>query len=249
MTQSHVRSPLYTIMRSDLGTERNSGSSELRNPPHIQIEVMGELQEAMVDTGCTTTVVSEKYFQEILQHHKVNYLPVSGVFCTVAIGKKKERIRNQVMLKLKIGNFVDEIIALVVPRLISNIIIGSDVMIYWQSKIDFEKKIFCVMGNVNQETIPLVEEDYEIRNVRSVEEEEIYKERFFVENIVVEEIKEEGSEEMRIIVENIIKGEDLEILRVNVMNVEKTKEYQSQKNICDNENCTDCQQETEKLSH
>jgi Retroviral aspartyl protease. len=71
-------------------------------------------------------------------------MPTCGLYCSTAIGCKKQRIKLQCMIPIKIGDRVIEIIFLVIPNLISDLIIGCDFLIEWEASIDFERCVLLI---------------------------------------------------------------------------------------------------------
>lgn len=121
---------------------KKSSEVRMRKCPTIKIECEGVVTEALVDTGCTTTVVSEEFYNELIAKGKqVMCLPMNRAFVIGATQKKSSPITKQIMFKAEIGDQAYEIVALVVKNLLYPTIIGTDFLSEQRAIIDLDRKV------------------------------------------------------------------------------------------------------------
>lgn len=113
--------------------------------PVINSYVGGQEVDILIDSGSQCTAVSENFFRK-LQGEKINIpvLPLTSLTISVAVGGKKQRVNQQVLLPVSIGGQEFDISCIVVPNLNKEILLGCDWLITERVKMDFEKMILRV---------------------------------------------------------------------------------------------------------
>ena len=92
------------------------------------------------------------------------------------------------MIPIKIGDRIIEIIFLVIPNLVSDLIIGCDFLIEWEASIDFEKCVLLIKEGMGELITPFINEDVRKEVSENVStEEQLLEETFFVECIDLKE--------------------------------------------------------------
>lgn len=82
---------------------------------------------ALIDTGSEVSCISETIFNQLIAKNKnIVTLPVVGVTILGATNKRSKRINKQVLLSIEIGAIHTEVVCLVVPELICELILGVD---------------------------------------------------------------------------------------------------------------------------
>ena len=108
--------------------------------PKIMVTIFEQTYIALLDTGTATSVCSEALYNRIKQlAEKLIVMPTCGLYCSTAIGQKRQRIKLQSMFPVKIGVRIEEIIFLIIPNLAVDLIIGCDSFSNWEALIDFSK--------------------------------------------------------------------------------------------------------------
>ena len=94
---------------------------------HIDIDIEGIKTTILIDTGSEITCMSEEFFlanERILKN--CAKMPITGKNVRVAIGNKSTKITSQILCQVKIGEFEESIIFVIVPGLAKNCILGYD---------------------------------------------------------------------------------------------------------------------------
>ena len=107
-------------------------------------------------------------------------LPMCSLYCRGAIGKLRQRIKLQCMLNVIMNGGTYELIFLVVPKLVLDIIIGCESFANWNAKVDFENHRLRLIDKGNVVNIPFLREDEEIVDLVETED-DISQDTFFVE--------------------------------------------------------------------
>ena len=127
--------------------------------PHVMVEILGDKYPCLADTGCTTGVISEALFQTLrTKDPKMQVLPTAGIVCSGALKRQKQRVKYQVMVRMKVGTGSHDIVFLVVPGLGPEIILGLDLMETWQAILDFGRLHMCIKESENVEVVPFIED-------------------------------------------------------------------------------------------
>ena len=158
--------------------------------PHIDINIYGEQYHCLIDTGSSSTVMSESMYN-ILKVKKPNLLtlPVRGLLCSSALKKSKQRIKYQSFLPVSIGGWTFELLFLFVPNLNSDFIIGTDALESWNAVIDLEKQYLCVKDNLKGECeIPFLKQGMNVGVERDESEDLLEQDLFFLEYLVLTEV-------------------------------------------------------------
>ena len=115
---------------------------------------------ALIDTCANASVCSEALYNAIIQSGaKLIAMPTCGYNCSTEIGRRKQRIKLQCMIPIKIGDRVIEIIFRVIPNLVSELIIGCDFLIEWEASIDFESCVLLIKDGMGELITLFINED------------------------------------------------------------------------------------------
>jgi len=145
--------------RTDLITEdsENTLRQTLIKYPELTVKI-GKLSiNAMIDTGSNITCINQEWFHENkIKLGKIEELPLTGINVTTATGHTVKRINKIIMLQVMIKDISYNIQCLVIPKLVKEIIIGTDTMqdlnmiINWKEKnikIEYEGKSQMIRFN------------------------------------------------------------------------------------------------------
>ena len=94
--------------------------------PNIKIDINDIQTYALVDSGSEVTAISEEFFNSNEKLKNCPKLPLNGKIVKGALGSKTMSIKFQILCSVKIGNNIEEIIFLIIPKLGRNCIIGYD---------------------------------------------------------------------------------------------------------------------------
>lgn len=94
----------------------------------VKIQIFELEIEGLIDTGCDISCISEELWNELKQNKSANIpmMPIKPFQIKTAVGHKSVEIKNIVLLPLKLGNFVRETAFVIIPKLISQLILGFD---------------------------------------------------------------------------------------------------------------------------
>ena len=95
--------------------------------PRVQIKIAGEEINALVDTGCEMTIMSENLYNK-LRHQGLDCLelPTQHTNLVSAFNTRSQRIRKQALLEIIIGDTQLEQIVLLSKQLLTDAILGLD---------------------------------------------------------------------------------------------------------------------------
>ena len=154
--------------------------SEVIDSPKIIVHIFGQKFSCMLDTGATTSVCSESIFLELKSKaRKLSIIPACGLYCTTAIGRKRQRIKYQCMLPIKINDQILEVIFMVIPNLAVSFIIGCEFFAQWNAVINVESSNLCLQQGETTYTVPFAEGDI-LPNTERFLEDNIVEDTFFV---------------------------------------------------------------------
>ncbi|XP_074038933.1 uncharacterized protein [Leptinotarsa decemlineata] len=130
---------------TDSEDESMGGERLVEKSPVIEITIDNYKCEALLDSGSEISAISEECFNRILKHvENIPILPVVNTSIIVAVGAKSQRIQQQVLLTISLGEVICEISCLIVPGLNNSIILGVDWMKKVKAKLDFDKSVLGI---------------------------------------------------------------------------------------------------------
>ena len=174
---------IRTVMIQDEDNRSEESRPRIIDSPKIEITILNNKFIALLDTGATTSVCSESLYNRMKNMGgKIIELPTCGLFCSTAIGRKKQRIKIQSIIPVQIGHTIKEIIFLIIPNLAVELIIGCDSFSNWKAIIDFGRNNLRLCDQNRIETITFVNEE-NIRVNDLTTQENMLEETFFVESI------------------------------------------------------------------
>ena len=164
----------------------NESSSNMIELPIVKANVFGTDYTCLLDSGSTHTVMNQDLFLQIKQKMpKLQCLPTCGLFCTLAVGARKNKVRGQVLLPIKINNEVYEIIFLIIPHLSVNFILGAETLYKWRAILDFGRKQMKIHVLDRVKEIPFITKDQDSIDLGSPAEREILEGAFFIEHLSI----------------------------------------------------------------
>jgi predicted aspartyl protease len=103
---------------------------------------------ALIDTGCELSIMNEHLYNK-LRHEglKCFELPTQHINLVSAFNKKSNRVKKQAMLDLSIGNFRITQIVLLSPQLLTDAILGLDLLVDYKAVIDFAERSISLKIN------------------------------------------------------------------------------------------------------
>ena len=116
-------------------------------------------------------------------------MPTCGLYCSTAIGRKKQRIKIQCMFPVEIGERTEEIVFFIIPNLAVDLIIGCDSFMNWEALIDFGKNILQLNDERGTEIAPFINEEGRIETSDVTTQKNMLEETFFVESISVSSVQ------------------------------------------------------------
>lgn len=136
-------STMQTVTYDGQPWERRKRSNiRIRKCPTIRVKCEEVETDMLVDTGCTTTVIAEEFYDELIaKGKKIMCLPMNRAYVIGATQKKSSPITKQVMLNVEIGSQLYEVVALVVKKLAYPIILGTDFMAELRAIIDLDRGV------------------------------------------------------------------------------------------------------------
>lgn len=117
--------------------------------PYVQVVIKSQLTDALIDSGSEITAISEAFYLKnkgVLEDCPV--LPVANTLISVAVGARKQRIKQQIYLPCQIGDVQLDITCLVIPNLNQDVILGCDWLKTSKANLDFcERQMKFVWKN------------------------------------------------------------------------------------------------------
>ncbi|CAH1997719.1 unnamed protein product [Acanthoscelides obtectus] len=111
----------------------------------VKGNVYGEEVNILLDSGSQCCAISDEFYKKInSDENGILVLPVVNFSVTGAVGKKQQRIKQQVLVKIEIGGCVFEIPCIVVPHLNRSVILGSDWFLKEHVKLDYDDLVLAV---------------------------------------------------------------------------------------------------------
>ena len=119
--------------------------------PTVTLIIEGIEIDALVDTGSQVTVISEKFYKNNIEiFKKCPQLPLCGQVIKSAINEKSTILKIQTLCNIKINDFIDDVVFIVVPRLCRDTILGYDFIKNYSIIIDSgENKMYNEKYNLN----------------------------------------------------------------------------------------------------
>nr|CAH7750004.1 unnamed protein product [Callosobruchus chinensis] len=128
---------------SDTESDEDEGNKAAVNPV-FQANIGEETCDILVDSGSEITAVSEELYRVVSSNMTIPTLPVTNVSLAVAVGGKKQKVKQQVMLPMEFkgrNNIKLDIICLVVPDLNCKMLVECDWLSAHGAKVDFTNRL------------------------------------------------------------------------------------------------------------
>ena len=170
------------------GDENLNSRNQIVNhdPPRIVVKIGRQNFNCILDSGSSANVMSQNVYESLRNaSEKIITLPTCGLYCSGALGKRKQRIKLQCMINIEMEGVKYELIFLVVPTLAVDVIIGCEFFFENKAKINFEENVLRFISGAGLATIPFSKEIESETIDENDEANEISNDTFFVEYVKV----------------------------------------------------------------
>ena len=135
--------------------ESTSQNNVVIDMPYINVKIHGQEYSCLLDSGATSSVCQEQVFLEIKSRvSNLAVMSVCSLYCTSALGRRRQKIRYQCILPIQIGGKTYEVLFLVVPSLSVGLIVGCSAFIEWQASLDFRELRLVINGSEGVVPLP-----------------------------------------------------------------------------------------------
>jgi hypothetical protein len=119
--------------------------------PKISVKI-GEIEVlAILDTGCELTIMNQSLYEKIQQKgSQYLELPAQHLTLVSAFNDKGKRVKKQIFVPVKLGNFVIDQVFIISPQLVTAAILGVDFFINTRATINFPEQ--CATFKIDNET-------------------------------------------------------------------------------------------------
>lgn len=155
------RTLLFRMM--NCGSDDVSSSPQEETCPVLEVEIGGQKEQALVDTGANASAIDRGKLREIQLRLNVPSSPVYGLNIRGAFGERT-RVKYQATLPLKLKEVILPTKCNVVESMSTNIILGVDFLRMYGGVIDLRKEQMRFEDS-GLSDIPLVHE----KNIQSVQ--------------------------------------------------------------------------------
>lgn len=142
--------------------------------PVVKATVCEKNINVLVDSGSQVSAVSEEFIGGLQgQGIDIPILPVSNTSIAVAVGRKRQKVKEQVLLEVNIDGKSYEVVCLVIPKLNREIVLGCDWLAKINAVLDFQNAVLKVMSGTSEvEEIKLCYEKFNDLEVNAMDEKE-----------------------------------------------------------------------------
>lgn len=123
------------------------------NHPEITIKVGNIPVQSLIDTGAAISCIKQQFYldnKKRFTRHEI--LPLSNVTITTATGTTSKRIKHIIYIETEFGNLKSHEQYLIVPNLLFDVIIGSDILQAHKAQINMEIKTCTFFSHNPNET-------------------------------------------------------------------------------------------------
>lgn len=196
---------------------------EMLESPYINVKMNNERYRALIDSGATNSAISLNLYNKILRTGtKIMSIPVCGMYCSIAVGKKKERVRFQCLIEIQILDQIIEVIFLVIPYLAIDILLGSDLFYQMKTIIDYGMNVVIMNTDKVNVEVPFAHYQADLNYEGIDDKDQIKEETFMIEYLNV------GLHEM-LIAQMKLYDDDIEI---NELSIEYVSDEGKIENCC-----------------
>ena len=172
---------------------RGSGESHFQNPvinhdpPRVNVKIGDRQFACILDTGSSANVMSQHVYEQLRNTTgKVITLPTCGLYCSGALGTRRQRIKLQCMIRVEMQGERYDLIFLVVPTLSVDIIIGCEFFFDRKAKLNFGENMLKFVSGDGLASVPFLKEAETGIVETSNNENELSTDTFFVEYIRID---------------------------------------------------------------
>lgn len=131
----------------DANKDDNNTTTMVKRCPEIYLTLSGVIAKSLLDTGATLSAINESFYEK----HKVKFkkheiLPLTNFYIITATNTKSKRLKKVVYMETVVNDFKFHAQYIVIPNLITDVIIGTDVFNEFKVKIDFDKMLCTFFG-------------------------------------------------------------------------------------------------------
>jgi hypothetical protein len=123
---------------------------------------------AILDSGSEVNLLAQRAYDKLIKSGvDLPTLPVQGVVLVTAFGKRSDRIRNQTLVSFTIGEDLFEGVFLISSQLVSEAILGGQLLKEYGLNLDFERDIVSYVREGAVTTYPFSSEKQVVRSESS----------------------------------------------------------------------------------
>ena len=124
--------------------------------PELKIQLNGIPIIALLDTGSQINALSTEWYQQNKKRMgNIPILKITNVVIKGAVGKKSNKITQQIMLEVRIGEYVTDAVFIIVPNLIRECIIGINLLQEGRCVINLPDNKITFKNNHNSSEEPV----------------------------------------------------------------------------------------------
>lgn len=160
-------------------TENNKDVNATIDLPLVKMKVYGNEYTCLCDSGASNSVINEEIFLQLRQlNPKIQHTPTCGMFCTLAVGSRKQRIRGQALIPVELNGKNYEIIFLIIPNLMVNFIIGCTSFLSHRAILNFKQLHMSLEKDGEVYHIPFIVQGNEVIESTDKSQHELSEESF-----------------------------------------------------------------------
>lgn len=115
--------------------------SKICKCPNIKIDIDDISTFALIDSGSEVTAISEEFYESNEKLKLCAKLPLNGKIVKGALGTRSTTIKYQILCPVKIGDKIEHMIFLIIPKLGKSCIFGYDTIKDLSIIIDTDKEV------------------------------------------------------------------------------------------------------------
>lgn len=141
---NQVMSAFFGSDGTDLLGERVENElTKVKEMPIVSGKLEGVETQILIDSGSQVSCISREFFDLLQQsNNQIPLLPVSSTTIVGAIGRKGQKVTEQVYLHVRLGIIEFDYVFLVVPSLVRSAILGCDWLTEFEIRLDFSAGVF-----------------------------------------------------------------------------------------------------------
>jgi hypothetical protein len=114
-----------------------SGDS-IQECPHVDVMIGSRKVQTLLDSGAQSCVMNEDLFNKLLDDGiEMPHLPVHNTLLQTDCGAKSRRIKRQALIDFSIDGVMYQVVALIAPNLLTDLIVGVDYLREYKVTMEF----------------------------------------------------------------------------------------------------------------